>query len=102
MSDKTPLDRTTLLPLFGTGWALEEGKDGAEGKALVKTFLFRDFKQAFAFMTKVADEAEALNHHPEWSNVYRTVKVRLTTHDAGGLTKLDVDLAKRMDKAAGY
>jgi 4a-hydroxytetrahydrobiopterin dehydratase len=43
-----------------------------------------------------------LNHHPEWSNVYRTVKVRLTTHDAGGLTKLDVDLAKRMDKAAGY
>ena len=97
MSDKTELDRTTLLPLFGTGWKMAEGKD-----ALEKTFLFKDFKQAFAFMTKVADEAEALNHHPDWSNSYRTVKVKLTTHDAGGLTQLDVDLAKRMDKAAGY
>jgi len=97
MTEKTDLDRATLLPLFGTGWAMAESAD-----ALEKTFLFRDFKQAFAFMTKVADDAEALNHHPDWSNVYRTVKVRLTTHDAGGLTKLDVDLAKRMDKAAGY
>ena len=90
-------DRSPLLPLIATGWA-EEG----DREALLKTFLFRDFKQAFAFMTVVADDAEALNHHPEWSNVYRTVKVRLTTHDAGGLTQLDVDLAKRMDKAAGY
>ena len=97
MTDKTKLDRTTLLPLFGTGWAMADGKD-----ALEKTFLFRDFKQAFAFMTKVADDAEDLNHHPEWSNVYRTVRVMLTTHDAGGLTTLDVELAKRMDKAAGY
>ncbi|MDP2082283.1 MAG: 4a-hydroxytetrahydrobiopterin dehydratase [Pseudotabrizicola sp.] len=97
MTDTPKLDRATLVPLFGTGWAMAEGKD-----ALVKTFLFRDFKQAFAFMTQVADDAEALNHHPEWSNVYRTVKVKLTTHDAGGLTDLDVKLAKRMDKAAGY
>ncbi|TGD67683.1 4a-hydroxytetrahydrobiopterin dehydratase [Tabrizicola sp. WMC-M-20] len=97
MTDKTELDRATLLPLFGTGWKMADGKD-----ALDKTFLFKDFKQAFAFMTQVAEDAEALNHHPEWSNVYRTVKVRLTTHDAGGLTGLDVDLARRMDKAAGY
>ncbi|RGP38241.1 4a-hydroxytetrahydrobiopterin dehydratase [Pseudotabrizicola alkalilacus] len=96
-SEKSALDRSTLLPLFGTGWKMAESKD-----ALEKTFLFKDFKQAFAFMTKVADDAEALNHHPEWSNVYRTVKVRLTTHDTGGLTKLDVDLARRMDTAAGY
>lgn len=97
MTEKTALDRGMLLPLFGTGWAMAEGQD-----ALEKTFLFKDFKQAFAFMTRVAEDAEALNHHPEWSNVYRTVKVRLTTHDAGGLTTLDVDLARRMDKAAGY
>ncbi|MDR7123381.1 4a-hydroxytetrahydrobiopterin dehydratase [Pseudotabrizicola sp. 4114] len=97
MTDKTELDRSTLLPLFGTGWKMAENKD-----ALEKTFLFKDFKQAFAFMTKVADDAEDLNHHPDWSNSYRTVKVKLTSHDAGGLTKLDVDLARRMDKAAGY
>lgn len=96
MTAKTP-DKATLLPLFATGWALE-----GDGRALIKTFLFRDFKQAFAFMTAVADDAEAINHHPEWSNTYRTVKVRLTTHDTGGLTALDVDLARRMDKAAGY
>lgn len=97
MTDKTKPDRAALLPLFGTGWALEVGAD-----ALEKTFLFKDFKQAFAFMTRVADEAEALGHHPDWSNSYRTVRVRLTTHDAGGLTGLDVELAKRMDVAAGY
>ena len=97
MSDKTELDRATLLPLFGTGWAMVDGKD-----ALEKTFLFKDFKQAFAFMTRVAEDAEELNHHPEWFNVYRTVKVKLTTHDAKGLTARDVELAKRMDKAAGY
>lgn len=97
MNDKTELDRATLLPLFGTGWAMVDGKD-----ALEKTFLFKDFKQAFAFMTRVAEDAEDLNHHPEWFNVYRTVKVKLTTHDAKGLTALDVELAKRMDKAAGY
>jgi len=97
MTDKTEPDRATLLPLFGTGWKMAESKD-----ALEKTFLFKDFNQAFAFMTKVAEDAEDLNHHPEWSNVYRTVKVRLTTHDAGGLTGLDVQLAQRMDKAAGY
>jgi 4a-hydroxytetrahydrobiopterin dehydratase len=105
MTQTPPLDRTTLLPLIGTGWAVTGGPEGGEdtsGDALEKTFLFKDFKQAFAFMTAVAADAEDLNHHPEWSNVYRTVKVRLTTHDAGGLTPLDVALAQRMDKAAGY
>ncbi|MFN3844350.1 MAG: 4a-hydroxytetrahydrobiopterin dehydratase [Paracoccaceae bacterium] len=97
MTGSKKLDRTSLLPLFGTGWAMAGNRD-----ALTKTFLFRDFKQAFAFMTKVADEAEALNHHPEWSNVYRTVHVTLTTHDAKGLTHLDVELATRMDRIAGY
>lgn len=97
MTEKTELDRADLLPLFGTGWKMDGGAD-----ALEKTFLFKDFKQAFAFMTRVADDAEDLGHHPEWSNVYRTVKVRLTTHDAGGLTALDAELARRMDKAAGY
>lgn len=94
MTAKQDLDRSTLPPLLATGWALA-GED-----ALEKTFQFQDFKQAFAFMTKVAADAEDLNHHPEWSNVYRTVKVRLTTHDAGGLTNLDVQLAQRMDAAA--
>lgn len=97
MTDKAKLDRADLLPLFGTGWKMDGSAD-----ALEKTFLFKDFKQAFAFMTRVADDAEDLGHHPEWSNVYRTVKVRLTTHDAGGLTALDVALARRIDKAAGY
>lgn len=97
MTEKTKLDRNDLLPLFGTGWKMDGSTD-----ALEKTFLFKDFKQAFAFMTRVADDAEDLGHHPEWSNVYRTVKVRLTTHDAGGLTALDAELARRMDKAAGY
>lgn len=97
MTEKTELDRADLLPLFGTGWKIDGGAD-----ALEKTFLFKDFKQAFAFMTRVADDAEDLGHHPEWSNVYRSVKVRLTTHDAGGLTALDAELARRMDKAAGY
>lgn len=97
MGKTKELDRASLLPLFGTGWAMVDGQD-----VLEKTFLFRDFKQAFAFMTAVAEQAEAMGHHPEWTNVYRTVTVRLTTHDAGGLTELDAELARRMDKVAGY
>ena len=97
MTGETKLERAALLPLFATGWKLDAGGAGIE-----KVFLFKDFTQAFAFMTAVAAEAEDLNHHPEWSNVYRTVRVRLTTHDAGGLTTLDAELARRMDRAAGY
>ena len=72
-------------------WRLEEGK-------LCRDFAFRDFKDAFAFMTRVAAEAERLNHHPEWCNVYRHVAVSLFTHDTGGITRLDCELAKRMDE----
>jgi 4a-hydroxytetrahydrobiopterin dehydratase len=78
------------------GWSEAEGRD-----AITKKFVFKDFKQAFAFMTKVADVAEELNHHPEWFNVYKTVDVTLSTHDAGGLTELDVKLAEAMDRLAG-
>ncbi len=78
------------------GWTLSP-----EGDAISRSFRFADFAQAFAFMTRSALAAEKLDHHPEWSNVYNRVEVKLTTHDAGGLTKLDFDLAGLMDAAAG-
>ena len=79
-----------------TGWAAAEGRD-----AIVKTFAFKDFNQAFGWMTRVAIKAETLDHHPEWSNVWNRVEVLLATHDADGVTELDVVLAKFMDDAAG-
>lgn len=79
------------------GWGAAEG----ERDAITKTFIFPDFKRAFSFMTAVAMKAEQMDHHPEWTNVYATVDVTLTTHDAGGVTGLDVDLARFMDEAAG-
>jgi len=66
-------------------------------RKLHKTFEFRDFSQAFGFMTRVALIAEAMDHHPEWSNVYRKVSIDLTTHEAGGVTGLDCELAARID-----
>ena len=63
--------------------------------------MFADFNEAFGFMARVALMAEKLDHHPEWSNVYKTVDVTLSTHDAGGVTELDVKLAEAMDKFAG-
>ena len=77
------------------GWAEVEGRDGIE-----KTFQFADFKEAFAFMTRVALAAEQADHHPEWFNVYNRVEVTLSTHDAGGLTQKDIDLASFMDEVA--
>jgi len=74
------------------GWTLDQ-----EGRAITRTFRFRDFPAAFAFMTRAALTAETLNHHPDWSNSYGTVTVRLTTHSAGGLTEKDVRLAQAMD-----
>jgi 4a-hydroxytetrahydrobiopterin dehydratase len=74
------------------GWSLVEGRE-----AITKTFTFADFNAAFGFMTRVALVAEKLDHHPEWSNVYRRVTVTLTTHDAKGLTRRDVALAQAMD-----
>ena len=76
-------------------WRVVEGRD-----AIARTFVFSDFVEAFGFMTQAALIAERMDHHPEWSNVYKTVNVVLTTHDAGGLTNLDVALARAMDKIA--
>jgi 4a-hydroxytetrahydrobiopterin dehydratase len=79
-----------------TGWVLDAG-----GKSMSRKFEFRNFSEAFAFMTRSALAAEKLNHHPDWSNVYKTVNVTLSTHDAGGLTEMDLDLARRMNGFAG-
>ena len=75
-----------------SGWTAAPDKD-----AIVKTFRFADFNAAFGFMTRVALMADKLDHHPEWFNVYNRVEVLLTTHDADGVTDLDVALAKFMD-----
>lgn len=79
------------------GWSADtSGRD-----AIVKTFTFGDFNAAFGFMTRVALMADKLDHHPEWFNVYNRVEVLLATHDADGVTELDVKLASFMDSAAG-
>lgn len=70
------------------------------GNSITQTFIFADFKQAFEFMTLCAQYAEDIDHHPDWSNSWNTVVVELTTHSAGGLTKLDIQLAKAMDAFA--
>ena len=93
----TEAQRSELLePLLAAGWQSTEGRD-----AIRKTYMFADFVEAFGFMSRAALHAEKLNHHPEWVNVYKTVEVTLSTHDAGGLTDLDVKLASRMDRLAG-
>lgn len=81
--------------------ALPEWSLARDGNAIHRKFAFTDFSEAFAFMTRAALAAEKLDHHPEWSNVYKTVEVKLSTHDAGGLTELDFKLAKSMDRFAG-
>ncbi len=87
-----------MLPadLADAGWAIE-----ADGNAISKTFRFRGFRDAMAWMVRAAFEAEQMNHHPEWCNVYNRVEVRLTTHDTSGLTERDVELARRMEKISG-
>jgi 4a-hydroxytetrahydrobiopterin dehydratase len=77
------------------GWQEVSGRE-----AIAKTFVFADFNEAFGFMTRVALIAEKMDHHPEWSNVYKTVVVTLTTHDAGGITARDIALAEAMDRIA--
>jgi len=69
-------------------------------EAITRTFTFKDFNEAFGFMSRVALVAEKNDHHPEWRNVYRTVEVVLATHDAGGVTARDIDLAKAMNAIA--
>jgi len=87
----TEAERDTALAELA-GWALAEGKD-----AIRKSFKFGDFVGAFGFMTEVALLAEKADHHPEWSNVYNRVEITLTTHDAGGLTTRDLDLARGIE-----
>jgi len=84
-----------LAPLLASGWQLVDGRD-----ALSKRFAFATFVDAFGWMTRVALWAEKHDHHPEWFNVYATVDVTLCTHDVGGLSALDVELAKKMDELA--
>jgi 4a-hydroxytetrahydrobiopterin dehydratase len=78
------------------GWSEVAGRD-----AISRKFVFADFNAAFGFMTRAALVAEKLDHHPEWFNVYKTVEVTLSTHDAGGVTERDIQLAEAMDKIAG-
>ncbi|NKB52306.1 MAG: 4a-hydroxytetrahydrobiopterin dehydratase [Rhizobiaceae bacterium] len=78
-----------------SNWSLAQ-----DGSAITRTFIFSNFVEAFGFMTRVALIAEKMNHHPEWSNVYKTVEVTLTTHSANGLTELDINLAEKMDTLA--
>lgn len=84
-----------IQALLEAGWAHEPERD-----ALFKDFRFSNFVAAWGFMSQAAIRAEKMNHHPEWFNVYNRVEVTLTTHDAGGLTELDVKLAQIMDKIA--
>jgi 4a-hydroxytetrahydrobiopterin dehydratase len=88
-------DRTSALAQL-KGWTEVQGRD-----AITKKFVFRDFNEAFGFMSRAALVAEKMDHHPEWFNVYKTVEVTLSTHDAGGVTALDVKLAQAMDRLAG-
>ena len=76
---------------------LPEWRDVPGGDAIARNFAFKDFNEAFAFMTRAALLAEKMDHHPEWSNVYNKVEVTLTTHDAGGVTDKDIAMAKAMD-----
>lgn len=87
-------ERRDALKALG-GWAAVAGRD-----AIKKSFQFRTFAEAWGFMSKVALAAEKMNHHPEWFNVYNKVEITLSTHDAGGLSRRDIELAKIIDKLA--
>lgn len=90
------LDDAGRAALANAGWQGVDGRD-----AVHKTFVFADFVEAWGFMSRAALWAEKLNHHPEWSNVYKTVEVTLTTHDVDGLSDLDLKLAQKMDDLVG-
>ncbi|MER2507944.1 MAG: 4a-hydroxytetrahydrobiopterin dehydratase [Amaricoccus sp.] len=92
-----PTERAHDLPALGeSGWGAVPERD-----AIRKIWKFRTFSEAWGFMSRAALAAEKLDHHPEWTNVYNVVDVTLTTHSSGGLTALDVTLARRMDALAG-
>jgi 4a-hydroxytetrahydrobiopterin dehydratase len=96
MRDKLTGDARKQALAKLSGWSEVPGRD-----AITKKFVFKNFNAAFGFMTRVALIAEKYDHHPEWFNVYKTVDVTLSTHDAGGVTELDVKLAEAMDRLAG-
>ena len=79
--------------LNAAGWTVAE-----DGKSIVRSYKFRNFREALAWMVRAGFEAEEMNHHPDWSNSYNRVEVTLTTHDTGGLTEKDVELARRLEK----
>lgn len=90
-------ERDEMLPALGeTGWGGDPERD-----AVRKIWKFKSFVQAWGFMSRVALVAEKMDHHPEWSNVYNVVDVTLTTHSCDGLSRLDIDLARKMDRMAG-
>ena len=90
----TQSERDEHLPsLLASGWSMVDGRD-----AIAKTFQFADFNEAFGFMSRVALKAEEKGHHPEWFNVWNRVEVTWSTHDAGGLSMLDAEMAKWMDE----
>ncbi|XP_047463140.1 pterin-4-alpha-carbinolamine dehydratase 2-like [Mugil cephalus] len=90
----SPADRDQLvMELRATGWLEVEDRD-----AIFKELHFKTFNQAFGFMSRVALQAEKMNHHPEWFNVYNKVQITLTTHDCGGLSKRDIKMAKFIDQ----
>lgn len=97
MSGKLTKDERTRALAELSGWAEAEGRE-----AIQRSLRFGDFAEAFAFMTRIALVAERMNHHPEWFNVWNRVDVTLSTHDAGGVTRKDIDLARAIDGAAGH
>ena len=94
MASKLPAEQRTQVLRDLDGWNEVQDRD-----AISRTFRFADFNEAFGFMTRIALKAEQMNHHPEWFNVWNRVDVTLTTHDAGGVTQLDVELAHFMNDA---
>lgn len=95
MAEKLDVSARDAAILKLNGWELVEGRE-----AIARTFTFADFNEAFGFMARAALKAEAMDHHPEWFNVWNKVDVTLSTHDAGGLTELDMELAAFMDGLA--
>jgi 4a-hydroxytetrahydrobiopterin dehydratase len=96
MAQKLTSEARTAALAKLAGWSEVKGRD-----AITRKFVFKDFNEAFGFMTRSALIAEKMDHHPEWFNVYKNVEVTLSTHDAGGLTDLDVKLAEAMNRLAG-
>lgn len=89
-------ERTSMMaPLKSAGWTDVDGRD-----AIYKEFLFKDFNEAFGFMTRVGLKADKMDHHPEWFNVYNKVQITLSSHDVGGISKRDITLAEFIEAAA--